>query len=72
MEQDPRETDSTGKYNIKVSISDFELLQTVGVGSFGRVRLCRHKKSNKVYVMKMLKKIRNNTSKTSRPCIFRI
>ena len=56
MEQDPRETDSTGKYNIKVSISDFELLQTVGVGSFGRVRLCRHKKSNKVYVMKMLQK----------------
>ena len=56
MEQDPHETDSTGKYNVKVSISDFELLQTVGVGSFGRVRLCRNKKSNKVYVMKMLKK----------------
>ena len=44
------------KYNVKVSITDFELLQTVGVGSFGRVRLCLHKKNKKVYVMKMLKK----------------
>ena len=41
---------------IKVQISDFELLQTVGIGSFGRVRLCRHKKNSKVYVMKILKK----------------
>ena len=47
---------TNGKYNVKVSIEDFDLLQTVGVGSFGRVRLCRHKKNNKVYVMKMLKK----------------
>ena len=44
------------KYNAKMSITDFELLQTVGVGSFGRVRLCLHKKNKKVYVMKMLKK----------------
>jgi protein kinase A len=44
------------KYNIKLNISDFEQLQTVGVGSFGRVRLCRHKKNNKIYVMKILKK----------------
>lgn len=48
--------DATRKYNVKLSINDFELLQTVGVGSFGRVRLCRHKKNNKVYVMKMLRK----------------
>ena len=41
---------------LKVQISDFELLQTVGIGSFGRVRLCRHKKNTKVYVMKILKK----------------
>ena len=41
---------------IKVQISDFDLLQTVGIGSFGRVRLCRHKKNTKVYVMKILKK----------------
>jgi protein kinase A len=46
----------TKKYNIKLNISDFEQLQTVGVGSFGRVRLCRHKKNNKIYVMKILKK----------------
>ena len=44
------------KYNIKLNISDFEQLQTVGVGSFGRVRLCRHKKNSKIYVMKILKK----------------
>jgi hypothetical protein len=29
---------------LKVNLNDFELLQTVGIGSFGRVRLCRHKK----------------------------
>ena len=41
---------------LKVNLNDFELLQTVGIGSFGRVRLCRHKKNTKVYVMKILKK----------------
>ena len=40
----------------KVKINDFEKLQTVGLGSFGRVRLCKHKKNNKIYVMKILKK----------------
>lgn len=44
------------KYSSKVSINDFELLQTVGVGSFGRVKLCRHIKTSKVYVMKIFKK----------------
>lgn len=47
---------ASSKYNSKVSINDFELLQTVGVGSFGRVKLCSHKKTSKVYVMKILKK----------------
>ena len=41
---------------LKVNLNDFELLQTVGIGSFGRVRLCRHKKNSRVYVMKILKK----------------
>ena len=41
----------------KVKLSDFEKLQTVGLGSFGRVRLCRYKKNDKVYVMKILKKM---------------
>ena len=44
------------KEDIKVKIKDFEQLDTVGLGSFGRVRLCRKKKSNKIYVMKILKK----------------
>lgn len=44
------------KYNVKVNISDFEILQTVGTGTFGRVRLCKHKKTNKIYVLKILKK----------------
>ena len=41
----------------KVKLSDFEKLQTVGLGSFGRVRLCRYKKKDKIYVMKILKKM---------------
>jgi len=46
------------KEDIKVKIKDFEQLDTVGLGSFGRVRLCRKKKSNKIYVMKILKKVK--------------
>jgi serine/threonine protein kinase len=41
----------------KVKLTDFEKMQTVGLGSFGRVRLCRYKKNDKVYVMKILKKM---------------
>ena len=41
----------------KVKLSDFEKLETVGLGSFGRVRLCKYKKNNKIYVRKILKKI---------------
>ena len=41
----------------KVKLSDFEKMQTVGLGSFGRVRLCRYKKKDKIYVMKILKKM---------------
>lgn len=37
-------------------LSDFELCETVGMGTFGRVRLCKHKTSNKYYVLKILKK----------------
>ena len=47
---------NTRKDQLKVKIKDFEQLKTVGLGSFGRVRLCRHKKTNKIYVMKILKK----------------
>ena len=44
------------KYNVKIQINDFDILQTVGMGTFGRVRLCKHKKTKKIYVLKMLKK----------------
>ena len=64
--------EKTQKNNIKVNLNDFELLQTVGLGSFGRVRLAHHKKKNKIYVMKILKKNRNNKTKTSRSHLFRI
>lgn len=40
----------------KVNLADFEVLQTVGTGTFGRVRLTKHKKTSKIYVFKILKK----------------
>lgn len=36
--------------------SDFELMQTLGTGSFGRVRLAKDKSSGKFFAMKILKK----------------
>lgn len=44
------------KNKLRVKISDYEQLQTVGLGSFGRVRLCKNKTTSKIYVMKILKK----------------
>lgn len=40
----------------KVHMSDYIFLETIGVGSYGRVKLCRNKKTNKVFAVKMLKK----------------
>jgi protein kinase X len=40
----------------KVLLSEFEFIKTIGTGSFGRVKLARHKKTNKIYAIKMLKK----------------
>lgn len=37
-------------------LSDFELKETLGTGTFGRVRLCRHKLSNRFFALKILKK----------------
>lgn len=37
-------------------LSDFELKQTLGTGSFGRVRLCKNKKNGDYYAIKCLKK----------------
>eukprot|EP00357_Protocruzia_adherens_P033838 CAMPEP_0115005132 /NCGR_PEP_ID=MMETSP0216-20121206/19671_1 /TAXON_ID=223996 /ORGANISM="Protocruzia adherens, Strain Boccale" /LENGTH=321 /DNA_ID=CAMNT_0002371363 /DNA_START=341 /DNA_END=1306 /DNA_ORIENTATION=- len=40
----------------KLNLEEYELLQTVGTGSFGRVRIARHKVSGKYVAMKILKK----------------
>lgn len=39
-----------------LNLSDYEVLQTLGAGSFGRVRLSRHKASNRYVAIKSLKK----------------
>ena len=40
----------------KVDLNDFEIKQTVGTGSFGRVKLIRHKQTNKYFALKILTK----------------
>lgn len=40
----------------KVSLNDFELLTVLGRGGFGKVMQVRHKATNKIYAMKILKK----------------
>lgn len=40
----------------KVNLKDYELLVTLGTGSFGRVMLCKNKKDGSYYAMKRLKK----------------
>ncbi|CAO3678630.1 unnamed protein product [Rhizopus stolonifer] len=40
----------------KVTSEDFEILKLLGRGAYGKVMLCRHKESNQLYAMKVLKK----------------
>mmetsp|Transcript_10877 Transcript_10877/g.40562 ORF Transcript_10877/g.40562 Transcript_10877/m.40562 type:complete len:336 (-) Transcript_10877:193-1200(-) len=40
----------------KWKISDFTLLETLGTGTFGRVKLCKHRKSGRYFAMKILRK----------------
>lgn len=40
----------------KVTLDDFDLLKVVGKGSFGKVMQVRHKSSEKIYAMKILRK----------------
>lgn len=40
----------------KVKIVDFEILTTLGIGTFGRVRLVKHRNTSKYYAAKILKK----------------
>lgn len=41
---------------VKIALKDFELMQTLGTGSFGRVRLTKEKATGRYYAMKILKK----------------
>lgn len=40
----------------KVNLAEYDLTTTLGTGSFGRVMLCKSKKSGDYYAMKRLKK----------------
>jgi len=40
----------------KVNLNEYDLTTTLGTGSFGRVMLCKSKKSGEFYAMKRLKK----------------
>jgi hypothetical protein len=40
----------------KVNLADYELSTTLGTGSFGRVILCKNKKSGEYFALKRLKK----------------
>lgn len=39
-----------------VNLADYDLTTTLGTGSFGRVMLCKNKKSGEYMAMKRLKK----------------
>lgn len=40
----------------KVKLQEYEVMQTLGTGSFGRVRLAKHKTTGEFVALKMLKK----------------
>jgi protein kinase A len=52
QQQKARSTVSKGKYSLK----DFQILRTLGTGSFGRVHLVRSVHNNRYYAIKVLKK----------------
>ena len=41
----------------KVKLADYDIMNTLGTGSFGRVRLAKQKSNNQSVALKMLKKI---------------
>ena len=56
MEDNDKYKDKSRKKKMKIKLKDYEQLKTVGLGSYGRVRLCKHKKTGDIFVMKILKK----------------
>jgi len=42
--------------NQPMSVDDFIMLSPIGKGTYAKVILVRHKKDNKLYALKMLKK----------------
>lgn len=51
-----KKTSDGADEDAKVSLNDFELLAVLGRGGFGKVMQVRHKMTNKIYAMKILKK----------------
>jgi len=47
---------SSGSGEKKVSLDDFYLLKVIGKGSFGKVMLAKHKKTGKVFAVKVISK----------------
>ena len=40
----------------KLKLTDYEFLQTIGIGNFSRVKLAKNKLNNKYYAVKVFKK----------------
>lgn len=40
----------------KTTVNDYQKISIIGRGAFGEVHVCKHKKTEKVYAMKMMKK----------------
>ena len=59
-----QESKTWRKHRTKLSINQFESISIIGKGSFGEIRVCRHKQTNKIYAIKKMKKelthIKNN------------
>ena len=51
-----KDKEKSKKKKMRIKVKDFEKLKTVGLGSYGRVRLCKQKKTGEIFVMKILKK----------------
>jgi len=50
-------TNSNMSYDIAVSrLQDFDMIRTIGVGTYGCVKLCQHKATRQKYVLKIMKK----------------